>query len=116
MQNKDIIVEASARMIKSTPRKLNLVAGLIRNKKVAFATMQLQFCTKKAAELINKVLHSAIANAQYNCGLDIDNLYIKEVLVGKSCILRRINPKAMGRANKIAKRYSNICIKLQEIV
>ncbi|WCR54543.1 MAG: 50S ribosomal protein L22 [Wolbachia endosymbiont of Ctenocephalides orientis wCori] len=110
----NISVEASSRALKSTPRKLNLVADLVRNKKVSFATVQLKFCEKKAAALINKVLASAIANAQYNYGLDIDSLYIKEILIGKSFTLRRVYPKAMGRANRISKRYSNIVIKLGE--
>lgn len=108
------IVEATARVLKSTPRKLNLVADLIRNKQIAFAAVQLRFCEKKAAGLINKVLNSAVANAQYNYGLNVDTLYIKEILVGKSFTLRRLCTKAMGRANKINKRYSNITIKLAE--
>ncbi|QOD38004.1 50S ribosomal protein L22 [Candidatus Wolbachia massiliensis] len=114
--NRDIIIKASARVLKSTSRKLNLVAGLVRNKKVSFATMQLRFCERKAAGFIGKVLNSAIANAQYNYGLDIDNLYIKEVLIGKSFTLRRMYPKAMGRANRVNKRYSNVTIKLGEVV
>jgi large subunit ribosomal protein L22 len=114
MKSKDMIVKASAKVLKSTPRKLNLAAGLVRNQKVSFASVQLKFCEKKAAGLISKVLNSAIANAQYNYGLDIDNLYIKEILIGKSLTLRRVFPKAQGRANEISKRYSNITIKLAE--
>ncbi|MDN5248008.1 MAG: 50S ribosomal protein L22 [Wolbachia endosymbiont of Tyrophagus putrescentiae] len=110
----NIIVGATARVLKSTPRKLSLVADLVRNKDIAFATVQLRFCEKKAAGLISKVLNSAIANAQYNYGLDVDNLYIKEVLIGKSFTLRRVYPKAMGRANRVNKRYSNLTIKLAE--
>ncbi|MGL9733215.1 MAG: 50S ribosomal protein L22 [Wolbachia sp.] len=116
MKNKYTVIKAISRVLKSSTRKLNLVASLVRNKKVSFATMQLRFCEKKAAVLIEKVLNSAIANAQYNYGLDIDNLYIKEVLIGKSFTLRRVFPKAMGRANRISKHYSNIIIKLEEIV
>lgn len=115
MKNRDVIVKAGSRVLKSTPCKLNLVAGLVRNKKVSFATVQLRFCEKKAAGLIRKVLNSAIANAQ-NYGLDIDNLYIKEILIGKSLTLRRVCPKAMGRANRVSKRYSNITVKLGEII
>ncbi len=115
MGKSDMIVRATARVLKSTPRKLNLVADLVRNKPVDFATVQLKFCDKKAAGLIGKVLGSAVANAQYNCGLDIDNLYIKEILIGKSFTLRRMYPRAMGRANRISKRYSNITIGLAEI-
>jgi large subunit ribosomal protein L22 len=116
MTNRDVIVKAGSRVLKSTPRKLNLVAGLVRNKKVSFATVQLRFCEKKAAGLVRKVLNSAIANAQYNYGLDIDNLYIKEISIGKSLTLRRVCPKAMGRANRVSKRYSNITVKLGEII
>lgn len=116
MKNKCAVIKASSKVLKSTPRKLNLVANLVRNKKVSFATVQLKFCGKKAASLIGKVLNSAIANAQYNYGLDIDNLYVKEVLVGKSFTLRRVYPKAMGRANRVSKHYSNITIKLEKIV
>ncbi|WCR58240.1 50S ribosomal protein L22 [Wolbachia endosymbiont of Ctenocephalides felis wCfeJ] len=116
MKSKYAVIKASSRVLKSTPHKLNLVAGLVRNKKVSFATVQLRFCEKKAADLITKVLNSAIANAQHNYGLDVDDLYIKEVLVGKSFTLRRVCPKAMGRANRVNKYYSNITIKLEEIV
>jgi len=116
MKSRDIIVEAGFRILRSTPRKLNLVAGLVRNKKVSFASVQLRFCKKKAAGFIMKVLNSAIANAQNNYGLNIDNLYIKEILIGKSLTLRRVYPKAMGRANRMSKFYSNITIKLKEIV
>ena len=63
-----------------------------------------------------KVLNSAISNAQNNYGLNIDNLYIKEILIGKSLTLRRVCQKAMGRANRMSKFYSNITIKLKEIV
>ncbi|QKX02821.1 50S ribosomal protein L22 [Wolbachia endosymbiont of Litomosoides sigmodontis] len=116
MKSMDVIIKASSRILKSTPRKLNLVADLVRSKKVSFAAVQLRFCEKKAAGLIGKVLNSAIANAQYNYGLDIDNLYIKEILIGKSFTLRRVYPKAMGRASRVSKHYSNITIKLGQIV
>ncbi|KLT23237.1 ribosomal protein L22 [Wolbachia endosymbiont of Armadillidium vulgare str. wVulC] len=116
MKNRDVIVKAGSRVLKSTPRKLNLAADLVRNKKVSFANIQLRFCEKKAADFIMKVLNSAIANAQNNYGLDIDNLYIKEILIGKSLTLRRVYPKAMGRANRVSKRYSNITVKLGVII
>ncbi|WFW29543.1 MAG: 50S ribosomal protein L22 [Wolbachia endosymbiont of Menacanthus eurysternus] len=115
MKDKCAVIKAGSEVLKSTPRKLNLVANLIRNKDVSFAVMQLKFCEKKAAGLIEKVLNAAIANAQYNYGLDIDNLYIKEILIGKSFTLRRVLPRAMGRTNRIVKRYSNITIKLGEL-
>lgn len=115
MKGRDIVIKASSRILKSTPRKLNLVAGLVRNSKVSFATTQLRFCEKKAANLVMKVLNSAIANA-HNCELDVDNLYIKEILIGKALTFRRVYPKAMGRANRINKRYSSVAIKLGELV
>ncbi|QKX02162.1 50S ribosomal protein L22 [Wolbachia endosymbiont of Dirofilaria (Dirofilaria) immitis] len=116
MKDRCVVIKASSRVLKSTPRKLNLVASLVRNKKVSFATMQLRFCEKKVASLIAKVLNSAVANAQHNYGLDIDGLYIKEILVGKSFTLRRVYPKAMGRANRVNKYYSSITIKLEEVI
>ncbi|CCF78517.1 50S ribosomal protein L22 [Wolbachia endosymbiont of Onchocerca ochengi] len=116
MKSRFAVIKASSGVLKSTPRKLSLVANLVRNKKVSFANVQLKFCEKRAAGLIAKVLDSAVANAQHNYGLDIDSLYIKEILVGKSFTLRRIYPKAMGRANRVNKYYSNLTIKLEEIV
>ncbi|WP_333023703.1 50S ribosomal protein L22 [Wolbachia endosymbiont of Pentidionis agamae] len=108
------VVKASVRSVKSTPRKLNLVAHLVRNKKVSFAKAQLMFCKKKAAGFIAKILNSAISSAQYNYGMEIDNLYIKNILIGKSLTLRRVNPRAMGKGNRLNKCYSNIYIELME--
>lgn len=110
------IVRAKATVLKVSPRKLNLVANLIRKYSVAQAIMQLAFCRKKAAFYISKVLKSALANAQYNHNLNIDDLCISKVLIGKSITLRRVCPKAMGRANRINKRYSNMVIELKKRV
>ncbi len=116
VQNTNVIVRAKAKTLKVSPQKLNLVADLVRGQKVSEAIMQLIFCKKKAASCVNKLLKSALASAQHNYNLDVDNLYIKEILVGKSITLRRVFPKAMGRANRINKRYSNMVVKLMERV
>ena len=105
------VASATASVLKSTPRKLNLVAGLIRDVHVHQAMLNLKFSNKKASLLVAKVLKSAISNADFN-GADIDALYVGEVLVGKSMTLKRVRAKAMGRAARIKKRYSNLTIKL----
>ncbi|UQD54065.1 50S ribosomal protein L22 [Anaplasma phagocytophilum] len=109
-----IVIAAKGLGLRSTPAKLNLVADLIRGKDVAVAAMYLKFCKKKAALLIDKVLKSAIANARANYGVDADNLYVKEVLVGKAFTLRRVQPRARGRACRIGKRYGSVVVKLLE--
>lgn len=110
------MVRAKVTVLKISPQKLNLVANLIRKCNIAQAVMQLAFCRKKAAFYVNKVLKSALANAQYNYNLNVDNLYINKILIGKSITLKRVFPKAMGRANKINKRYSNMIIELKKRV
>ncbi|KJV69059.1 ribosomal protein L22 [Candidatus Neoehrlichia lotoris str. RAC413] len=109
-----LVVNAKGIGLRSTPSKLNLVANLIRGKDVGVALMYLTFCKKKAAGLIAKVLKSAVANAQVNHNINIDNLYIKEVLVGKAFSLRRIHARARGKACRINKCYGSVIIKLLE--
>ncbi|QJC27353.1 50S ribosomal protein L22 [Anaplasma platys] len=109
-----VVIGARGVGLKSTPAKLNLVADLIRGKDAAVAVMYLKFCNKKAATLISKVLKSAIANARTNHGVDVDNLYVKEVLVGKAFTLRRVQPRARGKACRISKRYGSVVVKLLE--
>ena len=111
MYTRKCVAIAKASVLKSTPRKLNLVAGLIREASVYQAMLNLKFSNKKASLLVFKVLRSAIANADNN-GVDIDQLYVGEVLVGKSMTLKRVRAKAMGRASRIKKHYSNLTIKL----
>ncbi|WP_410519883.1 50S ribosomal protein L22 [Candidatus Mesenet endosymbiont of Agriotes lineatus] len=116
MMNDVPMVKAKATVLKISPRKLSLVTDLIRKYSITQAVMQLAFCKKKAAFYVNKVLKSALANAQYNYNLNVDDLYINKILVGKSVTLKRVCPKAMGRANKINKRYSNMTIELKKRV
>ncbi|AHX03516.1 ribosomal protein L22 [Ehrlichia chaffeensis str. Heartland] len=109
-----VLIVAKGMGLKSTPSKLNLVADLIRGKDVSVAMMYLKFCRKKSAGYISKVLKSAVANAQANYNIDLDNLYVKEVLVGKSFSLRRIHARARGKACRVYKHYGNVIIKLFE--
>ncbi len=105
---------AKSKAIKVSPQKLGLVADLIRGMKVADASLQLQFSKKQVAQDVRQVLLSAIANAEHNFGLDIDNLYVARVLIGKSFVLKRYSPRARGRAGKIKKRFSNLTIIVEE--
>lgn len=109
-----MVISAKGLGLRSTPAKLNLVADLIRGKDVSVAVMYLKFCKKKAASLIEKVLKSAIANARTNYGVDADNLYIDGILVGKSYTLKRVMPKARGKACRISKRYGRVVVNLKE--
>ncbi|MCU7611917.1 50S ribosomal protein L22 [Anaplasma capra] len=108
------VISAKGSGLRSTPSKLNLVADLIRGQDVSAAVVHLKFCRKKAASLVEKVLKSAVANAQANYGVDLDSLYVKEVLVGKSFTLRRVQPRARGKACRIRKRYGSVVIRLLE--
>lgn len=100
--------------LRTSPRKLNLVAGLIRGLPVQEALVQLAFSKKRIANDVKKCLKSAIANAEHNNNLDIDLLYVKEVLVGKSLVMKRFKARARGRAGKIQKFFSNLKIIVSE--
>jgi len=108
------IPAASVRYIRVAPRKANLVMRLIRGKDVNEALDILKYTPKKAARLIEKVLRNAINNASNNYELDTDNLYIYKGIVNEGITLKRIMPRAMGRATRIRKRTSNIKIVLKE--
>lgn len=97
-----------------TPRKLGLVADLIRNQDVSTAVMQLTFSKKPIAREVKKCLNSAIANAEYNHQLDIDNLKVSEVKVGKALVMKRMMPRARGRGASIHKYFSNLTIIVKE--
>jgi large subunit ribosomal protein L22 len=114
MANETNKAVASLPLIKGSVQKVNLVAALIRRQPIMNALNLLQFCNKGVAPEIKKLLESAIANAENNHNLDIDNLVVDEVLVGKSLTLKRVHARARGRAGKILKRYSNIKITLVE--
>src|SRR5207237_1624987 len=89
--------KAVARMLRISPQKLNLVAGLIRGKKVSSALADLQFSRKRIAVDVKKCLESAIANAENNHDLDVDDLIVAEAHVGKALVMKRFHPRARGR-------------------
>ena len=105
---------AIARMLRTSPQKLNLVAGLIRGKKVEKALSDLTFSKRRIAGDVKKCLQSAIANAENNHGLDVDNLVVAEAWVGKNLVMKRGRPRARGRFGKIMKPFSEITIKLRQ--
>jgi large subunit ribosomal protein L22 len=106
---------AKTRMLRTSPQKLNLVAGMIRGKKVEKALADLTFSKKRIAEDVKKCLQSAIANAENNHGLDVDNLVVAEAWVGKNLVMKRGRPRARGRFGKIMKPFSEITIKVRQI-
>src|SRR4051795_11085298 len=89
----DSEAKAVARMLRVSPQKLNLVAGLIRGKKVASALADLQFSRKRIAKEVRKCLESAIANAENNHDLDVDDLIVSEAHVGKALVIKRFSPR-----------------------
>ncbi len=103
------------RMMRTSPQKLNLVAALIRGKPVAKALADLQFSKKRIAVDVKKTLESAIANAENNHGLDVDELIVAEAWVGKNMVLKRGRPRARGRYGKILKPFSQITIKVRQV-
>ncbi len=105
---------ARARYIRTSPQKLNLVAQSIRGKDVNVALAQLSFSNKKVAYDVKKVLEAAIANAENNKGLDIDNLIVSECSVGKAMVMKRWRPRARGRTGKILKPWSNLRLVVRE--
>ena len=112
--NQDIIAFAKDNTIRVSPLKLANVARSIVNKKVNSAVNQLKFSNKRISNNVLKVLNAAIANAENNKQLDIDNLYIKEAYVGKSLSMKRFRPRAKGRASSILKPFSKLTIIVEE--
>lgn len=100
--------------LRSSPRKVELIAGLIRGANANDALTQLSFSKKAVARPIKKLLQSAIANAENNHNLDIDRLFVKEVRVGRAMVMKRFAARARGRAAKIEKFFSNVAIVLEE--
>lgn len=105
---------AKLRMIRISPQKLNLVAAMIRGKKVERALNDLAFSRKRAAADVKKVLESAIANAENNHGLDIDSLVVSEAYVGKNLVMKRFRARARGRGARILKPFSELTIVVRE--
>ena len=106
--------KAVARMLRVSPQKLNLLAQLIRGKKVATALADLEFSRKRISVEVRKALESAIANAENNHDLDVDDLVVAEAWVGKDMVMKRFSPRARGRAGRIEKPFSNITIIVRE--
>jgi large subunit ribosomal protein L22 len=106
---------AKLRMLRTSPQKLNLVAGLIRGKKVDKALNDLTFSKKRIAVDVKKCLQSSIANAENNHGLDVDELIVAEAYVGKNLVMKRGRPRARGRFGKIMKPFSEITIKVRQV-
>ena len=105
---------ASAKLLKTSPQKLNLVAKMIRGMPVGKADAALQFSKRRIANDVRKVLLSAIANAENNHQLDVDLLFVKEAYVGKAMTLKRYRPRARGRMGKIFKHFSRLTIVLKQ--
>ena len=107
--------KAVARMLRVSPQKLNLVAQLIRGKKVATVLADLEFSRKRIARDVRKCLESAIANAENNHDLDVDDLVVKEAHVGKALVLKRFHARARGRGARIMKPFANLTIVVREV-
>ena len=105
---------AKLRMLKTSPQKLNLVAGLIRGKKVETALNDLTFSKKRVAIDVKKCLQSAIANAENNEGADVDELRVSEIYVDAGATMKRIMPRAKGRADRILKRTSHVTVTVSD--
>ena len=106
---------AKTRMLRTSPQKLNLVAQMIRGKKVEQALTDLTFSKKRIALDVKKCLQSAIANAENNHGLDVDELIVAEAWVGKNLTMKRGRPRARGRFGKILKPFAEITIKVRQV-
>ena len=111
----DTDAKAVVRMLRVSPQKLNLLAQLIRGKKVATALADLEFSRKRIARDVRKCLQSAIANAENNHELDIDDLVVAEAHVGKALVLKRFSPRGRGKAARIMKPFANLTIVVREV-
>ncbi|MDX5414848.1 50S ribosomal protein L22 [Parvibaculum sp.] len=107
--------QAVGRMLRVSPQKLNLVAQLIRGKKVETALADLTFSRKRIAGDVKKVLQSAIANAENNHDLDVDDLIVSEAYVGKNLVMKRWHARARGRVGRIEKPFSQITIVVRQV-
>ena len=107
--------KAVARMLRVSPQKLNLLAQLIRGKKVAAALADLEFSRKRMAREVRKCLESAIANAENTHELDVDELVVAQAHVGKALVLKRFHPRGRGRMGRIFKPFANLTIVVREV-
>ena len=111
----DTHAKAIGTMIRTSPRKLNLVAQSIRGQKVDAALNALTFSPKRVAKVVKKVLQSAIANAENNHDLDVDELVVAEAHVGKALVIKRFHPRGRGRMGRIFKPFANLTIVVREV-
>lgn len=112
---KDNEAKAVLRMLRISPQKLNLVAQLIRGKKVEKALADLEFSHKRISGQVKKVLESAIANAENNHGLDTDALVVAEAYVGNSLVMKRFTARGRGRSSRIEKPFSHLTIVVRQV-
>lgn len=106
--------KAVAKYVRIAPRKIRIVMDLIRGKKVAEAFAILKFTPKVGADVIEKVLKSAVANAEHNFDMNVDNLYVSEAFVDQGPTMKRIHPRSRGQAFKILKRSSHVTVVVKE--
>ena len=106
---------AMAKFIRTSPYKLNLVAEMIRGKKAGKALVDLEFCEKRIAEDVRKVLQAAVANAENNHGLDPDSLVVAEAYVGDSLVMKRFMARGRGKSARVEKPFSNLTIVVRQV-
>jgi large subunit ribosomal protein L22 len=107
--------QAVTRNIRVSPRKLNLVAALIRGRTAQDAVATLTFSKRRIAQTVKKTLESAIANAENNHQLDVDDLVVSQAFVGKALVLKRFHARARGRGARIMKPFANLTIVVREV-
>ena len=107
--------QAIARNLRVSPQKLNLVAGLIRGKKVEQALAELEFSRKRIAQDVKKCVMSAVANAENNHGLDVNDLVVSEAYVGKNMVMRRFHARGRGRMSPVEKTFSQLTVVVREV-
>ena len=107
--------KAVSKMLRISPQKLNLVAQLIRGKKVASALADFEFSQKRIAKDVRKCLESAVANAENNHDLDVDELVVAEAHVGKALVIKRFSPRGRGRVGRILKPFSHLTIVVRQV-
>ncbi len=107
--------KAVTRLMRVSPQKLNLVAQLIRGKKVETALAELTFSRRRIAHEVKKTLQSAIANAENNHDLDVDSLVVSQAFVGKNLVMKRWKPRARGRVGRIMKPFSQLTVVVKQV-
>jgi len=106
--------KAFAKLMRTSPQKLNLVAQMIRGKAVDKAIAELTFSKRRISDQVKRVVQAAVANAENNHQLDVDRLYVKEATVGKAFVLKRFHARARGRGARIVKPFSNLTVIVRE--